>query len=70
MLLVQDRKGPLVPIASYTLPAPGDMGLGQAEDGKAEDFNSVRELQALARAEHRLREAEKKAEQAGNIDNW
>ncbi|OLQ15707.1 hypothetical protein AK812_SmicGene151, partial [Symbiodinium microadriaticum] len=60
----KDRKGPLVPIASYAeLPPPGDMGLDELV-GKAEDFNSVRELQARARAEHRLREAAKKAEQA------
>ena len=57
-----------MPIASYAnLPPPGDMGLDEL-DGKGEDFNSVRELQARARAEHRLREAAKKAEQACNID--
>ena len=64
---MQDRKGPLVAVGSYTeLPAPSDMGLA-LEAGtieKPHDFNSVRELQALNRAEHRLREAEKKAEKA------
>ena len=60
---MQDRKGPLVAVGSFTeLPPPSDMGLGCGDKNEAaEDFNDVREQQALARAEHRRIEAEKKA---------
>ena len=66
----QDRS-PLCPPVSFS-EMPDDLQIEGVSGGEHEDFNDVRADQAVARAQHREKEAEKKLQQArvANLVIW